>query len=294
MPDILTSTVGPASRQRLVLVCCALLVLLTGCYEARYEKQLQNTERLYHHFALIDSNLGPPWQSPSGIRLVGRTDENKAAVSGGVPKQFVEIPGPPPPELDEQGKPIIPKKPPPDPRQPDYLKIELPGMQGAWEANLKVVGDQETPPMLGFIYILSNIDQFIVPEDATNRPDPAKFQEKFVQDLSRNLGVKVKEEDWVDEIKPQNFDMVRQLKYQVLKLNPEKPIADAKMTFSLYLNTTADGVQTFVMFVLPEGVSPNEHLQERISLCLETLRVPDAPNPNATPAQSGTAPGSSF
>lgn len=278
MPDNFHPTVGPDSRQRLVLVCGVLLPLLTGCYEARYEQRLKVTEQLYHHFDVINRNLGPAWQSPSGLRF--RSD----AGTGGVPKQFTEIPGPPPPEIDEQGKPIIPKKPPPDPRQPDYLKIELPGMQGAWEAQLKVVGEQDTPPLLGFIYVLSNIDQFMVPEDATNRPDPAKFQEKFVQDLSRNLGLKVKEEDWVDEVFPLNFDLVSKVRYQVLKLNPEKPIADAKMTFSLYLNTTADGVQTFVMFVLPEGVAPDEHLLERIPLCLETLRVPAAGNPNAVPA----------
>ena len=288
MPDLFLPTVDPAARRRLVLVCCALLSLLTGCYEARYEQRLKTTEQLYHHFEVLDRNLGSPWESPSGLKF--RTEAGR----GGVPKQFTEIPGPPPPEVDEQGKPIIPKKPPPDPRQPDYLKIELPGMQGAWMAQLKIVGEQEAPPMLGFIYVLSNVEQFIVPEDATNRPDPAKFQEKFVQDLSRNLGVKVKEEDWVDEVFPLGFELVPKVKYQVLKLNPEKPIADAKMTFSLYLNTTADDVQTFVMFVLPEGVSPDEHLQERISLCLETLRVPPAPNPNATPAQSAPAPGSSF
>jgi hypothetical protein len=288
MPDISTPTVGPASRQRLVLACCALLPLLTGCYEARYEQRLKTTEQLYHHFELLDRNLSAAWESPTGLKF--RTEAGR----GGVPKQFTEIPGPPPPEVDEQGKPIIPKKPPPDPRQPDYLKIELPGMQGAWEANLKISGEQEAPPMLGFIYVLSNIGQFVVPEETTNRPDPAKFQEKFVQDLSRNLGVKVKEEDWVDEVYPLGFELVPKVKYQVLKLNPEKPIADAKMTFSLYLNTTPDDVQTFVMFVLPEGVSPDEHLPERISLCLETLRVPPAPAAGSTPTPAATAPSGGF
>ncbi|HVW00097.1 MAG TPA: hypothetical protein VHB77_07150, partial [Planctomycetaceae bacterium] len=151
-------------------------------------------------------------------------------------------------------------------------------------------------PALGYIYVLSNIEQFNIPEDATNRPDPAKFQEKFVQDLARNLGVKVKEEDWVDETFPIGFELVPKVHYQVLKLNPEKPIADSKMTFSLYLNSTADGVQTFVMFVLPEGVSPDEHLQERMSLCLETLRVPagGAPAPGAPTGGAAPAPGGSF
>ena len=277
MPDFFLPTVESASRRRLVLVCCALLPLLTGCYEKRYEDRLKAAEQLYRHVDLLNRNLSPMWQSASGLKLR-------------VPIQFTEIPGPPPPEVDEQGKPIKPKKPPQDPRQPDYLKIELPGMQGAWEANLKIIGEQEVPPMLGFIYVLSNVEQFIVPEDATNRPDPAKFQERFVQDLSRNLGVKVKEEDWVDEVKPQNFEMVAKVKYQVLKLNPEKPIADAKMTFSLYLNTTPDDVQTFVMFVLPEGVSPDERLQERIALCLETLRAPPAPNPGTPGAAPAAAP----
>ncbi|HVV98931.1 MAG TPA: hypothetical protein VHB77_01255, partial [Planctomycetaceae bacterium] len=102
MQDSAQPTVGSPLRRRLVLVCCALLPVLTGCYEARYEKNLKVTEQLYHHFDLLNRNLGPAWQSANGIQF------RSQAGSGGVPKQFTEIPGPPPPEVDENGKIIVP------------------------------------------------------------------------------------------------------------------------------------------------------------------------------------------
>jgi len=261
-------------RHRVWIAALALCVPgLTGCFEAKYEQRLETAKKIYEHYDLLNQNLTGMWTSGTGIQLR-------------VPKQFGLLAGPPPRPAPKPGEtastaPVI------DPRQPDYLPIELPGLLGAWHATLRVDTGEESADRAGYLYVLSNQYRNRPAQDG-KREDPAKFHEDVVKLLSNALQKRVEDKDWVRETYPASFEYSPKVTYQATKLIPDQPIGNTKMKFELYQNTTG-GVQTVILYVLPEGVSNLEKLNERIPLSLETLLVEGTMSGGA-PARSTSGP----
>ena len=126
-------------RGILLTIVCGVIA---GCGLQNYEKRLEETSKYYTYLAKIDSNLAPPWKD-------GPIDELR------VPLQFKAI-RKPAPVKNAEGE----MEEPPDPRQPNYIALELPGMLGAWEAPFDKVVDGAKQTRKGYIYVVSNYSMF--------------------------------------------------------------------------------------------------------------------------------------
>lgn len=250
----------------------ALLLAAGGCGTETYERRLQDTKRVYEHMQVLDDNLALPWKN--------------GTLALRVPQQFVEIPPPAPPAV-----PNDPAAPPPaatpDPRQPDYVNLELPGLRAAFKGELKVDGGGQKT---GFVYLLSNFD-------FDNR-DQAK-------ELHNNLRTAVEGafnltlEKWEDEQFPSGkgaAEIAPPVIYKSSTATSSQEIGGFPRRVSVYLHANGE-VYSAVVFVLPPKIDQGERLPDRISLCLETLRVDKnnvIPPGQAAPDQpAGTSGGKS-
>ena len=257
------------------LLCLAWIVSAAGCFEKTYYDRMQVTSKFYDHLDVLNRNLGPEW-TEMGFKL--RTPQGFEYI----PKPVVPPPDPNNPQAKPASDDVLD-----DPRQPGYLGIKFPGLIAAWQKNVAVDEPQGTGVRKAYIYLLSNVSLFAISPEVPGRIDPLKFQEHAVNLLAGELGVQFKEDEWRREDFPPNFNLVQKVKCDSLVFAPPNRLfEETKMTFKLYITSQKD-TQAILLFVYPDMTSANERLSDRISLCLETLRLP------ADMAASSTAvPGS--
>ncbi len=237
-------------------VCC----LVAGCGAKPYKRGLQRTVDFWAYLEKLDHHLSREWQGAGG------------AIKLRVPKQFKLIPAPQP-ELDkeskEEGK-LVPVPPERDPRQPRYLRVILPGLEGAWQTTLEVVVGEQAKQAPAYMYVLSNRERF-------QDPDLAKTAMNFHTDvvtlLTDALKVPFPDPDqWEEKRYPPTDGYVEEKLFNLLTLKPQQQINGAPTDVLIYqykLETT----WVVVLFVIPQGYDSRQKLPERIALCLETLKV---------------------
>jgi len=269
----------PVRRFRVLrsILLAAGLMIFAGCGAELYQQRLENTKKLFAHLEQLNANLHQYWGDPqTGTKLR-------------LPLQFAMIPPPAPPKPAEDGTPAEPEVVV-DERQPKYLNIELPGLRGAFFAKMSLVdsGAASVEPY-GFVYVLSNHHMYDAPDKAR------EFHVDLISSLSETLRTGVKPDDWHDEKYPLRVgtfaDTVR---FKSVVLSPAEPIGGLERQFSVYMFDQGD-IRVAILFVLPKDVNNStEKLNDRIPLCLETLRVTGEKllPPNVAPAGSGT--GTSF
>lgn len=256
------------------LLCLAWLMSAAGCFEKTYADRMQVSVKYYDHVDTLNRNLAGDW-SESNFKLR-------------VPQGFEFLPKPVPPE-PEPGKPPTPPEQIEDTRQPSYLGITLPGLVAAWQKTVQVDEPNGPANRNAYIYLLSNTTQFGLPPESPGRIDPAKFDEYTVNHLAEGLGIQFKKEDWQREDYPNGFNLVPKVSYNALVMLPDRQFEGAKTSFKVYITSQGE-IFTILLFVYPDTISGNEKLNERIPLCLETLRMPAnaaAAAPTGTPAASG-------
>ena len=128
-----------AGRSAAGSVAALAMVLLAGCGAQYYQERLEATRKLYAYYQKLDERLSP-------VRRI-------AGVEIRVPRPFQPISGGGGGADDGSGDGEQPR----DPRQPDWFAegIDLPGMAGAWRADLPVPGGKQLP---AYLYLLSNYD----------------------------------------------------------------------------------------------------------------------------------------
>jgi hypothetical protein len=213
-----------------------LLLLVSGCGSEDYQDRLDTTSRYFASLELQDSNLHGAWTDAA------------TTISLRVPKQFAELPGPAPAPTDgsantesqdeEEG---------PDPRQPGFLTVPLPGLRAAFRANVSVVGDNgRSANGAGYLYVLSNHHL------AGNLEMAAKFESETIDLLAAALNeVELEPEEQPDE-------MAREF--------------GVATRFSLYSHADGD-VQVILLWVLPRDLDTSEKMAVRRPLCLESLKI---------------------
>jgi hypothetical protein len=250
-----------------------LLLCGFGCGSEDYQDRLDTTSRYFASLELQDSNLHGAWNDPA------------TTISLRVPKQFAELAGPPQ-QSSETADPTetSPGTDPaesggdgedqPDPRQPGFLTVPLPGLRGAFRAAVSVVGENgRSATGAGYLYVLSNHHLAGNPEMA------AKFQSDTIRDLAAALDVSLKPENSRDITLPQRPDaFLKPVTYTEVELEPEEqPDEMARefgvaTRFSLYSHSEGD-VQVIVLWVLPRDLDTAEKMSVRRPLCLESLRI---------------------
>ena len=99
-----------------------LISLCCGCGSGIYEERLSHTVEYFKFEEKLNKNLKRNVWSGGGVELR-------------VHSQMTLIPPPEEPEDDS------PRRLPPDDRQPRYLQLELPGLEGAWTVDVRVEGE---------------------------------------------------------------------------------------------------------------------------------------------------------
>ncbi|MCA8986298.1 MAG: hypothetical protein KDA78_01565 [Planctomycetaceae bacterium] len=279
-----------------IFVCLGMLVLagfLTGCGGAVYEKRLEFTQKYYDYIDRLNRNLATQFAN-YGISLR-------------VPKQFTEIPAPPPRPRPAEGAEEEDAEEPVDPRQPKFFDEPLPGLLAAWQANLTTVdGGGSTTQGKGHLYLLGNYDYWRTFKTPREIGDPLKFHEDVMNMLVDQLQIVLDERQrgtatdrvnkWFNEVVPEAADeeFVRKKEFTTITLVPEESGDDEeqpRMQYQVYLYQSGD-MQIVLLYVLPRSVSAGEELDHRILLSLQTAEVsPDKPvGAAAAQGPGGAAP----
>lgn len=220
-------------------------LFLGGCFEAKYESRLKVANDHFNHQTLLDANLGPQWSSNG--------------MSFRLPKTFEAILPPASPQGEEKEGSV----PALDPRQPDFLGMELPGLVGAWKASVTSQGQ----PASAYAYLLTNQSLLAMPA-GPDRPNPAEFQNTTIEELSRAVKLTLKPEDWMMENFPKQAGFVPQIAYQSAMQESPREVAGKKMRYYLYKRDEGD-VQLIVLFIIPSQTT--DPIADKIPLSLETL-----------------------
>lgn len=317
-------------RRRLVRNATLCIVcLLIGCGVSEYEERLDTTAKYFASIELQNANLHGAWldeattisfrlplqfgmiPAPEGLNTDPFNSDAGSVTSTGVsgdrlavgtnvgkdeeeeeeeeeepanPRGGFNQPGNRPAQNQGNDEEIV------DTRQPAFLTEPLPGLRGAFRANVSVISEGgRTAVGSGYVYILSNHHL------SGNQEFSSRFGNDVVAQLARMLEVKVKAESAREVKLPSRPDaFMKPISYTEIELEPsEQGDAMARefgvaTRFSVYLYAEGE-VQVVVLFVLPRDLDSAEKMSVRRPLSLESLRIA---NPSiAKPAGGGTIGG---
>lgn len=252
------------SHAGLAVIVCSLV---SGCGLQNYEQRLAETSKYYAYLAKIDSNLAAAWKD-------GPIDELR------VPLQFKAIRKPPAPPKPAEGEA---EEAPVDPRQPNYIALELPGLLGAWEAPFDRTVDGKKQTRKGYIYAVSNYSMFNS-ELASQAPD---FTRTLLGLISDRLALPAVEpgkgqREQYPKVKADAY--TTQNTFDVFHFTSEALLVDGEQyTIDAYVNIQKD-TQVVMLLVLPVGLDSSARMMERVPLMLERLKV----DPKKKPVRSQT------
>ena len=231
--------------------------VLAGCGAEVYESRLNETKKYFAYLDRLNRELSPAWTG-SGI-------------SYRAPQVFRPIP-PPRPEKDAEGNVIEPTS---DPRQPEFIEGELPGLVGTWQAPVKaeaeVEGEREIVEVPAYLFLLSNYSLWADGdiEKATGFADTA------VRQISGDLIVRIAPEMAKQTRYPsgtQGTNYVEPRQFTTWDVLPDKEIHGTKYTASVYVYRAGD-MQVVLLALLPRNTTSPPLLAEKVLLSLETLNV---------------------
>jgi hypothetical protein len=272
-------------------LCAVLLpaLLLVGCGTDVYKSRLKETAQYFAYKEKLNQELGPPWSA--------------MGVTWQPPREFVSIPAPPPPAVEE-GEELAELDPTDDPRQPQYLDLVLPGLLGAWEATVQAEVGGEDEPRTAYLYLLGNHERYLQKPDAAGFvEDPQAFIRELESRLSEAIGVVLPEgegtgveknrryRETAPRVEP-NVKFTSRKDFTAVTLQPQIDVGDLDLPFEIQLyEWTGRQIQVAIVMVYPQSISPRENLQESLLLALETLNVADAAPTGAAAANGGDAAG---
>ncbi|MGD9856212.1 MAG: hypothetical protein AB7U20_14810 [Planctomycetaceae bacterium] len=262
-----------------------------GCGGELYERRLGETVSYFEYKDQISRELGRVW--------------NDRGVSLQPPRQFSLIPPPAVAEAPEGQAAFI--DPSQDPRQPHYLGIELPGLIGAWDADVSVDagGNQKA-----YLYVLSNYDRHLQLQSGEGADgDPQSLIADVESSISRAIGVYLpdgtggsgqKKNQRYQETIPRGLPHSKyqpQQQFTAITFSPEVQPTDVPVEMQIY-EWEGQKMQAAVLMVYPAAVSPREDLHNRLLLAMETFRasdqVPRSAGAGATSPADGGRRGAAF
>jgi hypothetical protein len=261
------------SRCMRVLLPAWLVLQAAGCGVAYYEQRLNETALQFAYYHKLNENLGEPWAS-AGMTLR-------------VPQQFK-------PDLEQQQ--IVDDagdvKDALVPRQPEFFPegFELPGLVGAWRADVGVLA-ADGQPVPAHLYAMTNSAMFL---DDAMRNEAPQFHGLVLDAVCSGIGIAPpapEDPRWSFLRVPQGRGYVAKKDLTTITLVPDEPIAGAVREFRLYLFAAGE-IQTAFLYVIPAGASSQEKIPERIELSFETLVV-EPTIPRRTP-EGAAGPATEF
>jgi len=253
------------SLPRLAVVCLVLLAMSAGCGRETYLERLDETKRYFAYEDRLNQNLTRvAWRGQNFLLRV--------------PKQF---------------QPITPKSKPgaegEDPRQPTFAELDLPGLQGAWQASLPLTGGEGNGP--AWLYLCSNFELLGKKGDEDKA---ARFNKDIILKTATALGQQQKvpplEKLPTYEVPPKGEEaFVDKLKYRIINPGIPANVDDKAYRVRIYCyKKEKSPAQITLIFVLPDNAVQAAKLDRAIDMSLATLQVTqDKPAP--TPVQGSKA-----
>ena len=249
------------SLPRFAVVCLVLLAMSAGCGRETYLERLDETRRYFTYEERLNKNLTRvAWKGQNFLLRV--------------PTQFQPITPKSKPGADDE-----------DPRQPKFADLELPGLQGAWQASLPLTGGEGRGP--AWLYLCSNFE-LLGEKGAEAKADA------FNDDVIHRIAVAVGQQHQVPtkmptfEVPPKGQEaFVDKRTYRVV--NPGIPalVDDKHYRVRIYCYKKPNSkAQICIIYVLPDDAVQAAKLDRAIDMSLETLQVTqDKPVP--APGQGG-------
>jgi hypothetical protein len=243
-----------------VVSCC-------GCGVDKYEERLNESRKLFAEINEMEANLGREW-SDKGVQIR-------------MPRKFEPLP-PPEVETDEEGNVTYSG---PDPRQPHFSDEPLPGLIGAWKAEVGADVDGEPKDLPAYIYLLSN--HFLW---AGGDPGAAAgFHTLVLETVVNGIGLPSPEPtDWKAESFPPRPGMITQKTSQVWRSKTSRIIDETPGDVSLHLLENGN-MKIALIVVVPDTIDPSEKLPQRMELALQTIRI-DKQEPGIGDGATGSQP----
>ncbi len=307
MKTLTTSSTG-RNRLSLLFLAVAIFGSFSGCGAKTYEERLETTKAYYDYIDRLNRNLGPQF-SESGVSMRA-------------PKQFTLIPAPPRrPKRPARANNATgagnsaaedseePRKK--DPRQPDFLDVELPGLIAAWQADLETLGGSggsaQPVRQTGYIYLLSNAEfwrTFKTKKGNESNISPIKFHDDVMDILTGTLNIEIgkhargsatdRVNKWFTETVPAKKDERFAPKKEIttITLVPDLEEGEESEAFQreyqVYLFANGD-MKIVLIYALPRNVSAAENLIDRTLFSLQTLNV-SAEKPRGAPGGKAASP----
>ncbi len=277
---------------------------LGGCGSQTYELRLEETKKYFSYLNKVNASLHA---AESGL-----VRDYKITIR--IPIQFNFIPPPVPTESEENEEPV-PVPPEADERQRKFMNTILPGLLGAWEADLVVQyaeedeeaeADEEeedagADTAKGYIYLLGNHLKWIAKEEDAS-VEPLSFAVEATDAIASGFRMPPDRDeqpwDWAVKKKPSGeagyvgkkvFDA---FEFGANEGDPEIEIDGAYYNVELYIHEVGD-IQVLLMIVAPIDTATSEKLGERVGLMLEQLEV-EAVTPKSPATRALDDTGSKF
>ena len=242
---------------RFALVPLLALAALAGCGRATYLERLDETRRYFDYEDRLNQSL-------TTVAWAGKSFQLR------VPKQFRPITAKANSSEDR------------DPRQPTFADLELPGLQGAWEASFPLTGG-ENKKIPGWLYLCSNFDLLAKKSDEGKA---AGFNGDLLHTVAKALGqeqsVPGLEKLRTYEVPPRGEEaFVEKRKYKVLSPGIPYTVDDNAYRVRIYCyKKDKSPAQISLIYVLPDNMVQAAALDKAIDMSLETLVVTkDKPTP---------------
>ncbi|QDT27080.1 hypothetical protein Enr10x_23940 [Gimesia panareensis] len=244
-----------------VLFCLTSAVLCSGCGSETYEKRLNETAQYFAYLDVRNQALSGAWSSPTiHFRPPLDFQEIRADLPAAAPKEENA-------DTDTEAAPAQPDQSI-DPRQPDYIDLKLPGLEGAWRTEVPVDLENETVDRPAYLYVLSNYSLL----KAKEKEAAANFFSDVNNQLSTTFGQFLNTEDFVTERFPHGKGYINPKSFTYGVLTPEMPIDGVPYEVQIYLSEANDN-QAVILVVLPKEMAHKSKLQKQIEYSLETFEL---------------------
>lgn len=281
-----------------------MAILLSGCGADVYEARLGETVKYFEYLEKVNGALSPSVWSEFGIEL--RAPRQFEYLPPLAPEEELadpETPNAAPPDdrapfpaaeepLDGSEDPGTAAETPPfDSRQPDYMDLYLPGLLGAWKAEVNVIDGNGVKPGSAYLYVLTNHAMWLKREEEGENIDPLAFHNAALEEISSSLGLLAPSDvnpwNWEDERIPRGAGYVP--KKNLAKIVQQTEIDGEPTDFIIYKYQVKD-VQLLILLVVPQRIDRPLPLQNAMTYCLEQLNVSgEIPTTRGTSTSKGTS-----
>jgi hypothetical protein len=251
------------AASRFAAIGLVVLAMCAGCGRQTYLERLDETKRYFAYEDRLNQYL-------TRVAWAGKNFQLR------VPKQFQPITS-----NAKEGEASQER----DPRQPVFAEVELPGLQGAWQANFPLTGEEGKGD--AWLYLCSNYDLLAKKGDEARA---GTFNSEVMQLIATAVGQQVQPIGKLPlyEVPPKTEEaFVEKRKYHVV--SPGIPALHKEKAYRVRIYSykkEKSPAQVSLIYVLPDNIVQASVLDRAIDMSLETLTV-TRDKPPAAAAKGG-------